>query len=462
MTGRPTTPQQIVERALAASTVDGAVVLVTANSTANVRWANNTVTTSGVSESLSWSVTSIVGTSAGTVTSTSTDPADIEAVVRASEQAARDAGPAQDAMPLITPTESAPGVSYDEPPVGTDFSVYARLLPGLGEAFDGARSADRILYGFARHESATVYLGSSTGLRLRWVQPTGTVEVNAKSADLARSSWAGTSTADFTDVDLAAMADSLGVRLGWAERRIDLAPGRYDTVLPPTSVADLMIYLGWSAGGRAAHEGRSPFSAGSGTRLGERLTDRGLSLFSDPTTPMIEAAPFVIAAESSDEVSVFDNGAPIGRAELITDGVISGLIHTRASAAAFGDPYRPITDNLVLTGGDESKTTADLVAGVERGLLVTSLWYIREVDPITLLLTGLTRDGVYLIENGEVSGVVNNFRFNMSPLDVVRQAAEVARSERALSREWSDWFTRSVMPAMRVEGFNMSSVSQAL
>jgi len=456
------TPQQLVEKALAASTADGAIVLVTANSTANVRWANNTVTTSGVSESLSWSVTSVVGRAAGTVTSTSTDPADIEAVVRASEQAARDAGPAQDAMPLITPAQAAAGGSaFDEPAVGTDFDVYARLLPGLAEAFDSARSNDRILYGFARHESATVYLGSSTGVRLRWVQPTGTVEVNAKSADLARSSWAGTSTADFTDIDLAAMAASLNVRLDWARRSIDLGPGRYDTVLPATSVADLMIYLGWSAGGRAAHEGRSPFSAGSGTRLGERLTDKALSLFSDPTAPMIESAPFVIAEGSSDEVSVFDNGAPIGRSELISDGVIAGLIHTRASAAEFDAPFRPLTDNLLLTGGDESRSTADLIAGVRRGLLVTSLWYIREVDPITLLLTGLTRDGVYLIENGEVSGVVNNFRFNMSPLDVLRQAAEVGRSERALSREWSDWFTRTVMPSMRVDGFNMSSVSQA-
>ena len=457
----PITPQNIVERALAASRADGALVTVTANSTANVRWANNTVTTSGVSDSLSWSVTSVVGKAAGTVTSTSTDPADIEAVVRASEQAARDAGPSQDAYPLITLAESPASADFDDDAVGTSFNVYSRLLPGLAAAFDGARSADRILYGFARHESATIYLGSSTGLRLRWVQPTGTVEVNAKSSDLRRSSWAGTSTADFTDVDLAAMAESLSDRLEWAKRTVDLGPGRYDTVLPPTSVADLMIYLGWSAGGRAAHEGRSVFSAGSGTKLGERLTDKRLSLFSDPTAAMIESAPFLVAEGSSDEISVFDSGAPVGRSELISDGVISGLIHTRASASEFGAPFRPLSDNLLMTGGDETKSVEDLIAGVQRGLLVTSLWYIREVDPTTLLLTGLTRDGVFLIENGEIAGAVNNFRFNMSPLDVVRQASEVARSERALSREWSDWFTRTVMPSMRVDGFHMSSVSQA-
>ena len=117
--------------------------------------------------------------------------------------------------------------------------------------------------------------------------------------------------------------------------------------------------------------------------------------------------------------------------------------------------------NLFLTGGHPATTQEDLVAGVERGLLLTSLWYIRLVDPMTLLLTGLTRDGVFLVEHGEVVGAVNNFRFNMSPLDLLRQARQVSASERTLPREWSDWFTRTSMPALRVDAFNMSSVSQA-
>lgn len=425
------TPQEIVERALAASTADGCIVVVTATGTANVRWANNTVTTSGVTDSLSWYVISVVGTAAGTVASSATDPAGIAEVVRASEQAARDSGPARDACDLIGPDGADDTFGLE--PVGTDFAVYSSLLPGLASAFDASRSREQILYGFARHESATIYLGTSTGLRRRWVQPTGTVEVNAKSQDLGRSAWCGTSTADFADIDLAAMAASLDIRLDWARRSIDLPAGKYDTILPSTSVADLMIYLAWSSGARAAHEGRSAFSApGGGTRVGERLTDLRLQLFTDPAAEQVESSPFLVSEGSSDEVSVFDNGAPIGRADLLTDGVISGLIHTRASAREYGEEFRPVADNLVMVGGDESTTTADLIAGTERGLLVTSLWYIREVDPITLLLTGLTRDGVFLVENGEVSGVVNNFRFNMSPLDVVRQATAVSRTESTL------------------------------
>lgn len=452
------TPQQIVETALAASKSDGCIVVVSTDSTANVRWANNTVTTSGVSNALSWYVVAIVGRAAGTVESAVTDATAIAEVVAQAENAAAAAGPAQDAAPLI---QGGADADFDEPPVGTTFSVYDRLIPGLASAFDSARSGSKILYGFARHESATHYLGTSTGIRRRWVQPTGTVEVNAKSADLSRSSWIGLSTSDFTDIDLAAMADSLNLRLDWARRSADLGPGRYDTVLPATSVADLMVYLAWSAGGRAAHEGRSAFSAPGGTRIGERLSELPISMYSDPMQHPIESSPFVMAGASGDEISVFDNGAPIGRAELLTDGVISGLIHTRSSAQEFGDPFVPMADNLIVSGGDESRSTLDLVADVKRGLLVTSQWYIRTVDPITLLLTGLTRDGVFLIENGEIAGAVNNFRWNMSPLDVLRQTVAVGRTERALSREWSDHFTRSLMPSLVVEGFNMSSVSQA-
>ncbi len=453
------TPQQIIERALSRSKADGCVVVVNAVGTANIRWANNTVTTSGSTTSASWYVVSVIGRAAGSVGSSATEPADIELAVRASEQAARDAGPSPDALDLITGTAAD---DFALEPDDSGFGVYDRLIPGLGAAFDGARSGRRILYGFARHELTTTYLGTSTGARLRWVQPTGTVEVNAKSADLSRSAWSGASTNDFTDVDISAIADSLTQRLDWANRHVDLPPGKYDTVLPPTSVADLMIYLGWSAGGRAAFEGRSPFTAaGGGTRIGERLSTVPLSLSSDPTVHPIESAPFVATGSSSDELSAFDNGAPIGRTEIITAGVISGLIHTRASAAQFGAEFAPAADNFVVTGGDESRGVDDLVGDVQRGLLVTSLWYIRTVDPMTLLLTGLTRDGVFLIEKGEVVGAVNNFRFNMSPLDVMRQATAAGRTERALSREWSDWFTRSLMPSMRIADFNMSSVSQA-
>ncbi len=462
-------PQALVEAALQASRADGCIVVVSTTSTANVRWANNTVTTSGVSDSLAWFVVSVVAGAAGTVNasvSAASSVADVAAVVHRSEleaAASASAGRARDYADLVSP-DAAGGsdADFDGPAVPTSFAVYDTLLSDLAAAFDDARSGDRLLYGFARHEMDTVHLGTSTGIRRRWVQPTGTVEVNAKSSDLSRSAWSGASSRDFTDVDVLAVTRGLTRRLDWARRQCDAPAGRYDTVLPPTAVADLMTVLAWSAGGRAAYEGHSAFAApGGGTRVGEHLTDLPLALYSDPAHPGLEATPFLVTGSSSDEFSVFDNGAAIGRTELITGGRIANLVHTRGSAAQYEVPFTTVTDNLVLDGGDPGLTIDDLVAGVRRGLLVTSQWYIREVDPMTMLMTGLTRDGVFLVENGEVAGAVNNFRFNMSPLDVLRQATAVSRTEPALSREWSDWFTRSAMPAMRVDGFNMSSVSKA-
>ena len=139
---------------------------------------------------------------------------------------------------------------------------------------------------------------------------------------------------------------------------------------------------------------------------------------------------------------------------------MTALPHTRASAAKYGDPTTPYVDNLIAEGGGTA-TLDEMVAGTERGLLLTCLWYIRVVDPETLLLTGLTRDGVYLIEGGEVTGVVNNFRWNESPIDLLGRLSECGLSVPTLPREWSDYFTWAQMPALRIPDFNMSSVSPA-
>jgi predicted Zn-dependent protease len=156
---------------------------------------------------------------------------------------------------------------------------------------------------------------------------------------------------------------------------------------------------------------------------------------------------------------VFDNGMEISQVDWIRDGVINTLAYPRATAAKFGAPVAVGADNLVMTGG--SADQAAMIAATERGLLLTTLWYIREVDPTTLLLTGLTRDGVYLIENGKVTAAVNNFRFNESPLDLLRRATAAGLSELTLPREWGDWATRAAMPSLRIPDFHMSSVSEA-
>lgn len=284
------------------------------------------------------------------------------------------------------------------------------------------------------------------------------MEINLKHGDA--SAWAGVGTPNFVNVPTDLLLEQLSIRLGWAQRRVELPAGRYETIMPPSTVADMMLYLAWSMAGRGAQEGRTALSApGGGTRVGERLTDLPLTLFSDPMAPGLACAPFVAVSNSTETVSVFDNGMAIDQVDWIRNGAINALAYPRATAAKFDAPVAVAADNLLMTGG--SNDLADMIASTERGLLLTTLWYIREVDPTTLLLTGLTRDGVYLVEDGEVTAAVNNFRFNESPLDLLRRATEAGVSEVTLPREWSDWATRTAMPSLRIPDFHMSSVSQA-
>lgn len=458
-------PHETVERALELSRADGCVVIADEHSSANLRWAGNALTTNGVTRGRTLTVIATVdgkeGTASGVVSRAAVTSGELESLVRAAEAAAHGAGPAEDAQPLVTGAPESP--DFTQAPAETSSAVFARFAPALGESFARARAGGRELYGFANHELVSTYVGTSTGLRLRHDQPNGTLELNAKSPDRTRSAWAGRSTRDFTDVDPAELDAELAQRLAWSKRKVELPAGRYETLLPPTAVADLLIYQMWSAAARDAAEGRTVFSKpGGGTRLGERLSELPLTLRSDPHEAGLQTAPFVIAHSSGDDASVFDNGLPLGATEWISEGQLTHLTTTRHSADLTGLPLAPSIGNLILDGGDGGLSLEEMVANTTRGLLLTCLWYIREVDPATLLLTGLTRDGVYLVENGEVTGEVNNFRFNESPVDLLGRATEAGRTEKTLPREWSDWFTRAAMPPVRVPDFNMSSVSQGV
>ena len=388
----------------------------------------------------------------GALRSSEVDPASIAALVAAAERAAHAAPEARDSAPLLTGA-GLPD-DWNEPVAETGAEAFADVAESLS---DGFGRTDR-LYGYAHHLVETTFLATSTGVRKRFTQPTGTVEINAKRD--GASAWAGVSTPWFAEVDAEALLAELSTRLGWAARTVELPAGRYETIMPPSTVSDMMIYLMWTMDGRGAQEGRTALSApGGGTRVGEKLTDLGLTLYSDPGAPGLACEPFVAVGSSSETVSVFDNGLDVGRVDWIRDGVINALAYPRAAAREFAVPVAVPCSNLLMTGG--SASTADMVARTERGLLLTTLWYIREVDPTTLLLTGLTRDGVYLVEDGRVTGAVNNFRFNESPLDLLRRATEAGVSETTLPREWGDWFNRAAMPTLRIPDFHMSSVSQA-
>ena len=470
-------PQEAVERALAASRSGDCVVIAEETSSANLRWAGNTLTTNGVSSSRQLTVIAVdhraEGTSAGIISRAGVRPDQIQEVVREAEHAAAEAAAAEDAAQVTGPDEAGSfGIKGDEPrwdgpPGRTEIGVLRDFAAALGETLRQAQAADRKLYGFAEHDLVSTFLGTSRGLRRRYDQPTGRVELNAKSADLTRSAWTGAATRDFADVDVVGLAAGLGERLDWAKRSISLPAGRYETLLPPTAVSDLLIYLYWSAGAKDAADGRTVFSkAGGGTRVGERLSTLPVTLSSDPLAAGLRCPPFVIAHASGRDSSVFDNGLALNSTAWIQDGTLAALHSSRHSAALAGLPFTPAVDNLIFAtaapaSGTAAPTLEEMIASTDRALLLTSLWYIRDVDPQVLLLTGLTRDGVYLVEDGEVVGAVNNFRFNESPVAMLGRLLEVGGTVPTLPREWGDYFNRAAMPPVRVEGFNMSSVSQA-
>jgi predicted Zn-dependent protease len=439
----------VVERGLSAS---ADVMLVEESHEAEVRYANNTLTTNGVRVDRRVTAVRIVGSSDGLAAGVARQGGDVDvaSLVAAAE---RDASPADDAAALV---EGPVDPTYGDPSPTTDLGALSGVLSDLARAFARAERAGRVLSGFAAHSITTTTLGTRTGLRRRHVQPTGTLHLVGRTEQ--GSAWAGTT--DLSGVD--ALDERVGRGLDWARRRTDVPAGRHPVVLPPEAVADMMVYLVEAAGGREAEEGRTVFSKrGGGTRTGEALSPLPFALWSDPSAPGLECAPFLTAGASSADVSVFDNGLQIGRTDWVAQGRLERLRYHRAGAARSGVPPTAPVDNLVLELPGASGSVDDVVARTERGLLVTCLWYIRQVDPQTLLLTGLTRDGVYVVEEGRVVGAANNFRFNESPVDLLRRATEASATVRALGRELGEWMNRTAMPALRIPDFNMSSVSQA-
>jgi predicted Zn-dependent protease len=458
------TPQEIVEAALAASDSLGCVVIARSRSVANLRWARSTLTTNGETVAESVSVIALVsvegGVAAGSVTASAPTVESVAELVRAAEAAAVQAGPAEDAADLAAGIGAAP--DWDAAPELATSASFTDLAPALGDVFGAARADGIEHFGYAEESAVTTYLGTSTGTRLRFTGTEGRLELTAKSHDRSRSAWAGRAGRTLVGLDPHGADAELRRGLGWQAHRVDVAPGRHPALLTPSAVADLVIDLYWSSVARDAHEGRSVWSkAGGGTRIGEVVADPRVHLFSDPSLPGLEAMPFVSVVGSSSAGSVFDNGLPSGAVDWIRDGVLAHLISTRHTAREAGLEFCPGVENLRLDVAGAEGSLDDLVARTDDGLLVTCLWYNRVVDPQTLLLTGLTRDGVYVVKGGEVVGAATNFRFNDSPVDVLSRIADAGATTPTLAREMGDYFNRAAMPPLLVRDFNFSTVSQA-
>lgn len=447
---------QAVEIALALA--GKAVVVGEVNSARNLRWANSGLTTNGDTIDQSLSIASIVDTKDGIASGIASGQVrtreDIEKLVQASIASAHAAGPAPDARDLV------------QGPVHADFSAaversndsLADIAAALGEVMPQGD-----FFGYAEHSVDTAYVATSAGTRMRFSQPTSRFELCAKAPDRTRSAWSGQGGTSLAHVDVHAHATRVMRGLEHQRNRIEVEPGQHTVTLSPSAAADLMIYLLWTASAREAHEGRSVFSNPlGGTRIGEKLSQRNLNVFTDPHVAGIETADHVINVGSSSMSSSFDTGLPIPHIDVIHNGVLSSLGSSRYAAQEANLPFTPFADNIVVADSNGSGDVDELASRMKDGLLITCLWYIREVDPQSLLLTGLTRDGVYVVRNGEIVGAANNFRFNESPVGMLNRITDAGTAVNCLPREWGDYFPRAQVAPLTIEKFNLSTRSDAI
>ena len=457
-------PQELIERITSAADYEDCIVIVEAKTQANLRWASSTLTTNGVIAEQTVTVIAFVavdgGIATGSITKTSIELDEIIGIAKEAGLVATAAGKAEDQAPLLR--DKAVG-DWKGAHIATGPDVFSTFAPQLGDFFKKFKADAIELFGYAEHTHQTTWVGSKGGLRLRHDQPAGRLEMTGKSHNRSRSTWEGRATRDFSDVDLAGVDAGIRQRLEWQSRSAAKAAGRYQTVLPSGSVADLLAYLLWTSPARDAAEGRSVYSKKGEvgkTRIGEVFANWPLNIYSDPTYKGLESSPFNVATSSGPFSSVFDNGLPQEKWEFIKEGKLHGLVSTRSVESATGIAYGSGGDNVIM---DVPGGTGDLnaqIAKVKSGLLLTTLWYIRMVDPVTSLLTGLTRDGVYEIKDGEVIGAVNNFRWNESPVDLLGRIAAAGATKVTATREFED-LGRTATPDIIFDDFNMSTVSQA-
>ena len=454
--------QELIDRVLAQATTDDCFVIVSDSTQANLRWANSTLTTNGTIAQREVTVIVFVeladGMAAGAATRTDVAIEDIPDLLREAEAAARAAGAADDAAPLLRNTSVGDWAGAQ---ALTGPSAFGNITEPLGDMFRRATSDGIELFGYAEHTMTSTWLGSLGGVRVRQDQPVGRIEMTGKSHERSRSTWEGRATRDFLDIDIAEIDADVRRKLAWQANRIDLPAGRYDTVCPSGVVADLLTYALWLADARSAMEGRSAFADKTThkPRLGEKLAALPLDLRFDASDMRAPGTGVLVTSASSPLASVFDNGQARTPHALIKDGVLTSLFHTRSTAEKFGQAFTPMGDNAIVESPVGKGDVFDLVKDVEDGLLLNTMWYIRMVDPATMLLTGLTRDGVYRVKGGEVVGAVNNFRWNESPIGLLGRLRAIGTSELTQPREWAGDADRMVMPPMRFADFNMSTVS---
>lgn len=437
--------QGITKKILAFSKADSCIVTVNGDDTRHIRYAQNMATTNGAPGTLEVSIESHFGKQVGSATGNDLGDDALAALVAASESTARMAPENPEFLPPLGPQKYAQGAAFFS---ATQSASSSMLAAAIHPVLEQAEAKDLQASGFLQVGTSFSSLATSKGLFVHDRSTDVLHTITARTADGTGSGWAGTTLNDFAKLDAAAMGSVAIDKAIRSQKPVALPPGKYTVILEPSAVSDLIgIMVGDEFDQRAADEGRNfATKKGGGSRLGEDVFGKNITIYSDPNDAIVPGAIY-----STD-------GLPAERTVWIDGGVLKNLQCSRYWGQKSGKQPVPSPTTLAMTGGTTS--TEEMIKQTKRGLLITRFWYIREVDPQTVLLTGLTRDGVFLIEHGRISKPVQNFRFNESPVAMLNRVTALGPSVRTYGEEVSGM--PICAPTILVDGFTLSSVSDAV
>ncbi|HLE55606.1 MAG TPA: TldD/PmbA family protein, partial [Rhodothermia bacterium] len=389
-------------------------------------------------------VTSNFGPKHATVVTNNTSDEALLATVRQSEALARLAPDDPEAMPDLGPQDIKTVNAWFTD--SAELSAADLIKAGL-TALEPARQAkDLNVAGYLVVNQASSALGNTKGLFAYHRATNANYTVTARTADGTGSGWAGAEHPDWKQLNVGEVSARAIEKAKLSRNPVAIEPGRYTVILEPQAVGDLVQLIGLYADARQSDEGRSPFTKpGGGNKIGEKIMDARVSLIADPFDPMVLSQPWD------------GDGLPLGRQVFVDKGQLKELYYSRFWAKKQGKQPTGAPTSFIMTGGTES--VDDMIKSTQRGVLVTRLWYLREVDPRTILYTGLTRDGTFLIENGKISKAVKNFRFNDSPLFMLNNLEAIGRPVRLAGTEAGG---AVVVPPIKVKDFTFTSLSDAV
>jgi predicted Zn-dependent protease len=437
----------LTDKALSFSKAEETQVVLQGGDRANVRFARNSVTTAGASSGYSLVITAKFGQKAGTVTASEFGDASLQKAMRSAEEIARLSPDNPEAMPVLGPQTYTPVKAYFEDAAGATPEWRAGSVK---TAIDLSKQKDVVSAGFVETSAQVNAVATSKGLFGFDRFTAADYSLTARTPDGTGSGWASRSYSELRQLDPQKLASAAIDKAARSRDPIAIEPGKYMVVLEPAALADIVVNLAFAANARQADEGRSFFSKkGGGTRIGETVVSEKVTIYSDPAHPLAPGIPFD------------GQGLPLKRTILIENGALKNLAYSRYWAQKQGKEPTANPANIIMEGG--TATIDDLIKGVDRGILVTRFWYIRPLDPQTLLFTGLTRDGLFLIEKGQVTRAIKNMRWNESPIFALNNLDAMTAPERVVSGEGTGGAGFSVVcPAARIREFTFSSGSDAV